>query len=68
MFHASTSLHNNQITTQGGRVLCAVGLGDTVAQARQQAYALADAIKWRGLQYRSDIGYRAIEREVAAER
>ena len=68
VFHASTSLHNNQIITQGGRVLCAVGLGDTVARAHQQAYALADAIKWRGMQYRRDIGYRAIERESVAKR
>jgi phosphoribosylamine--glycine ligase len=44
-------------------VLCAVGLGATVRAAQQQAYALAGTIGWEGLQYRKDIGYRAIARE-----
>jgi len=63
VFHAGTALKGNEVITSGGRVLCAVGLGDTVKAAQQQAYALADTIKWNGLQYRRDIGYRAIERE-----
>ncbi len=63
VFHAGTQLHGNDVTTSGGRVLCAVGLGDSVKAAQQQAYALAGVIKWDGLQYRRDIGYRAIERE-----
>jgi phosphoribosylamine--glycine ligase len=46
-------------------VLCAVGLGDTVRAAQSQAYALAGAICWDGLQYRRDIGYRAVARETA---
>ena len=53
------SLH----VTAGGRVLCAVGLGDTVAAAQAQAYELVHAIHWNLVQYRRDIGYRAIERE-----
>ena len=49
--------------TNGGRVLCTVGLGDTVRDAQRQAYALAQAIHWPGMQYRHDIGYRAVARE-----
>ena len=49
--------------THGGRVLCAVGLGDSVSAAQKQAYGLVDAISWQGMQCRRDIGYRAIERE-----
>jgi phosphoribosylamine--glycine ligase len=64
VFHAGTQLQGNEVVTSGGRVLCAVGLGDTVKAAQQQAYALADVIQWQGLQYRRDIGYRAIEREA----
>ncbi|MGE0116080.1 MAG: phosphoribosylamine--glycine ligase [Steroidobacteraceae bacterium] len=63
VFHAGTQLQGNEVVTSGGRVLCAVGLGDTVKAAQQQAYALADGIHWQGVQYRHDIGYRAIERE-----
>lgn len=63
VFHAGTQLRGNQVVTHGGRVLCAVGTGATVLAAQQQAYALANSIRWEGVQYRHDIGYRAIERE-----
>jgi phosphoribosylamine--glycine ligase len=63
VFHAGTRLEGSRVTTAGGRVLCAVGLGDTVSAAQRQAYALADAIHWDGMQYRRDIGHRAIARE-----
>jgi phosphoribosylamine--glycine ligase len=63
VFHAGTTLTNGKVVTNGGRVLCAVGLGDTVGSAQQQAYALVDAIRWDGMQCRRDIGYRAIARE-----
>jgi len=53
------------VLTHGGRVLCAVGLGDNVSAAQAQAYALVDAIRWPGMQCRRDIGYRAIAREKA---
>jgi phosphoribosylamine--glycine ligase len=53
------------VLTHGGRVLCAVGLGNNVSAAQAQAYALADAIRWPGMQCRRDIGYRAIAREKA---
>jgi phosphoribosylamine--glycine ligase len=67
VFHAGTVLRGNEVITSGGRVLCAVGLGDTVCEAQQQAYALANAITWDGLHYRRDIGYRAVERERGAK-
>jgi phosphoribosylamine--glycine ligase len=66
VFHAGTTLRDGRVVTSGGRVLCAVGLGETVETAQQQAYALTAAICWDGMQYRKDIGYRAIERERAA--
>jgi phosphoribosylamine--glycine ligase len=66
VFHAGTALAGGKVVTAGGRVLCAVGLGETVAAAQQQAYALVDAICWDGLQCRRDIGYRAVERERAS--
>ena len=63
VFHAGTRSEGSQILTAGGRVLCAVGLGDGVAAAQAQAYDLVHAIHWNLVQYRRDIGYRAIERE-----
>jgi phosphoribosylamine--glycine ligase len=65
VFHAGTRAQDKQIVTAGGRVLCAVGLGDSVGAAQLQAYALVHAIHWNLVQYRLDIGYRAIERERA---
>jgi phosphoribosylamine--glycine ligase len=63
VFHAGATLAGEKVLTNGGRVLCAVGLGASVLEAQQAAYALADRIHWDGIQYRRDIGYRAIERE-----
>ena len=63
VFHASTALRDGQTVTSGGRVLCAVGLGSSVSEAQSQAYELVQAISWDGVQYRRDIGYRAVERE-----
>jgi phosphoribosylamine--glycine ligase len=63
VFHAGTKLTNGKVVTNGGRVLCAVGLGNSVSDAQRAAYALCDKITWRGVQYRRDIGYRAIARE-----
>jgi len=66
IFHAGTLvLPGGRVATSGGRVLCAVGLGDSVMAAQRQAYALAGCIQWSGMQYRRDIGYRAIARERA---
>lgn len=63
VFHASTKAEGTRVLTNGGRVLCAVGLGDSVSAAQAQAYALVDAISWTGMQCRRDIGFRAIARE-----
>jgi phosphoribosylamine--glycine ligase len=63
VFHAGTSRMDDAVVTNGGRVLCAVGLGETVRVAQRQAYDLVDAIDWPGLQCRRDIGHRAIARE-----
>ena len=62
VFHAGTAMRGSDVVTHGGRVLCAVGLGDTVRAAQRQAYELVDAIRWDGMQFRRDIGYRAIAR------
>ena len=66
VFHAGTSLSGDEVVTTGGRVLCAVGLGDTVTQAQQNAYALTHQISWDKVYYRDDIGYRAVARETKA--
>jgi phosphoribosylamine---glycine ligase len=66
IFHAATRSSGPQISTSGGRVLCAVGLGATVAAAHRQAYDLVHAVHWNLVQYRRDIGCRAIAREDAA--
>jgi phosphoribosylamine---glycine ligase len=63
VFHAGTRLSEGKVVTNGGRVLCAVGLGHTVSEAQKAAYALAGTIRWSGIQYRRDIGYRAVARE-----
>ena len=63
VFHAATRTEGGRVLTDGGRVLCAVGLGDDVSQAQQAAYRLVDAIRWTDVHYRRDIGYRAIARE-----
>ena len=63
VFHAGTREDNGTVVTSGGRVLCVVGLGNTVASAAELAYASAARIHWKDIYYRRDIGYRAIHRE-----
>ncbi|PHS83292.1 phosphoribosylamine--glycine ligase [Aeromonas dhakensis] len=63
VFHAGSRMEGDTVVTAGGRVLCATALGHTVAEAQQRAYQLAGRIKWDGIFYRNDIGWRAIERE-----
>ena len=63
VFHAGTALKDGQVVTSGGRVLCATAIGESVSAAQQQAYRLAEKIRWNGCFYRKDIGYRAIARE-----
>jgi len=65
VFHAGTSEQGGQVVTNGGRVLCAVGLGNTVTEAQANAYALVQEIHWDGVYYRNDIGHRAVAREQA---
>jgi phosphoribosylamine--glycine ligase len=67
VFHAGTQRVAGRVLTSGGRVLCAVGLGDRVSDAQRQAYALVDCIHYPGAQYRRDIGHQAITRELAID-
>jgi phosphoribosylamine---glycine ligase len=60
-FHAGTKLEDGKLLTSGGRVMCVVGLADTVRGAQQKAYEAIDKIQFDGMQYRKDIGYRAIK-------
>ena len=62
IFQAGTCLQDGAVVTNGGRVLCATALGQTVAQAQQAAYHLADGVTWNGMFMRRDIGWRAIRR------
>jgi phosphoribosylamine---glycine ligase len=63
VFHAGTVEKDGKAYTAGGRVLCATALGDTVRQAQAKAYELIDMVSFDGMQFRSDIGYRAINRK-----
>jgi phosphoribosylamine--glycine ligase len=65
-FHAGTAIKDNQVVTTGGRVLGVTGLGHSVSEANKQAYQRVAAISFAGAEYRTDIGYRAIERESAS--
>ena len=65
VFHAGTRREGSEVVTAGGRVLCAVGLGDSIADAQRRAYHLVHAIHWNLVQYRLDIGHRASARERA---
>ena len=62
VFHAGTCEREGKVLTNGGRVLCATALGDTVLQAQQHAYDLVQQISWPQMFYRTDIGYHAIEK------
>ena len=65
VFHAGTTMNDNEVVTSGGRVLCVVGLGSSVADARDNAYSRVGGIHWDDVYYRNDIGHRAIAREEA---
>ena len=69
-FHAGTALDNGQLVTSGGRVLCVTALGDSVRSAQKRAYEAVAQVAFDGMQYRRDIGYRAVgsaySREVLA--
>ncbi|OHU88569.1 MULTISPECIES: phosphoribosylamine--glycine ligase [Pseudoalteromonas] len=63
VFHAGTKQDGEEVVTAGGRVLCATALGHSVTEAQKRAYSLVKDIHWDGVEYRTDIGYRAIARE-----
>ncbi len=63
VFHAGTTNTDDGVVTSGGRVLCVVGLGDSVASAASTAYEAVDKIDWDNVYVRRDIGHRAIARE-----
>ncbi len=60
VFHAGTALEDDKVVTSGGRVLCATALGDTISEAKDQAYALAAKISWKDVYFRTDIGFKAL--------
>ena len=62
VFHAGTSAQDGQVITAGGRVLCVTALGENVKLTQRRAYEALAQISWDGMQYRKDIGYRAIGR------
>ena len=63
-FHAGTTLDHGKLTASGGRVLCVVGLGDSVKMAQSHAYQAIEQIHFDGMQFRKDIGWRAIKRRA----
>ena len=63
VFHAGTAEKNGKIVTSGGRVLCVTVLGDNVRAAQKRAYELIETISFAGMQYRRDIGHRALNRK-----
>ncbi len=61
VFHAGTQQVGDQLVTSGGRVLCVTALGETLRLARRRAYEAVSAVRFAGMQYRSDIGNRALK-------
>lgn len=62
VFHAGTALQDGVLRTSGGRVLCVTALGDNVRLAQARAYEVLAGVQFAGMQFRSDIGYRAVQR------
>ena len=68
IFHAGTKNNDaGDVVTNGGRVLCATALGNTVLEAQERAYELTKQVSWNGMFHRNDIGYRAIARELESK-
>lgn len=65
VFHAGTAMSGDQPVTSGGRVLCVTALGSGVTEAQDKAYERLKTVQFEGAEYRTDIGYRAVERENA---
>ena len=68
VFHAGTQTQDGQVVTSGGRVLCVTALGGTLRLAQQQAYEVVKGIGFDGMQYRKDIGHRALQRCMQLQR
>jgi phosphoribosylamine--glycine ligase len=68
VFHAGTALQDGALVTAGGRVLCVTALGDSVKIAQSRAYSVIEGIRYDGMQYRRDIGHRALARRPAVRR
>jgi len=66
VFHAGTREKDKAVVTNGGRVLCVTALGNTVLDAQKTAYTLVEKINWEKAYYRTDIGYRAVNREESS--
>ena len=62
VFHAGTANQDSKVVTNGGRVLCVTALGENVKLAQKRAYEAVAQIGWDGMQFRKDIGHRAINR------
>ena len=62
VFHAGTALKDGALQTSGGRVLCVTALADSVRATQQRAYEVVKSINFNGAQYRTDIGWRALEK------
>jgi phosphoribosylamine--glycine ligase len=60
VFHAGTARDGSRVVTGGGRVLCVTALGDSIRMAQRRAYQIVDGVRFDGMQYRRDIGFRAI--------
>ncbi|MCX7961731.1 MAG: phosphoribosylamine--glycine ligase [Burkholderiales bacterium] len=67
VFHAGTALVDGRLLTAGGRVLCVTALGDSLRIARARAYETVERIRFAGMQYRRDIGQRALREPPAAQ-
>ena len=59
-FHAGTTIRDGELRTSGGRVLCVTALGGTPMLAQKRAYDAVTDVRFEGMQFRQDIGYRAI--------
>lgn len=66
VFHSGTALKDGAVVTSGGRVLCVTALGDSIRTAQRRAYEAAAGIRFDGMQYRRDIGFRAVAEKKPA--
>jgi phosphoribosylamine--glycine ligase len=65
IFHAGTKLENGQVVTNGGRVLCVSGVGKHLGDALDTAYAAIRPLRFEGMQYRRDIGQKALQSPIS---